>query len=338
MDILNALERYARRPAVSGTETAFRDALRGDLEAPGLRMECRGNSLVVCPAHPDPDAPLLLTHLDEPGLVISSMEDRGFLRFRPVGEMGGADLANQEVLVGPRELPGVIGLRPPHILSEKERGEGVRMDELFIDLGMENPRDLVRVGDIAVIRRSCVAVGATRCLGRALGDKAGVALLATLVRRRGQALRCPVAFCAGHHSGFRGAAEVTEYLAPRRAVVVDALPARSFQTPSALLELGKGPGVVMGPLVDRGVTADLEAWGAVARVPFRPLPLAERRITDAWAVQVAAGGVALGLLALPVRYPGSFGEIVDLEDLRRMALLLEALDGGKGGASCCCRN
>lgn len=338
MDILNALERYAGRPAVSGAETSFRHLLQEDLSATGLRLEFRGHSLVVFPEHPDPDAPLLLTHLDEPGLVISSVEDRGFLRFRSVGEIAGADLANQEVLVGPRELPGVIGLRPPHILSEKERHEGVQPQELFIDLGMEDARDLVRVGDCAVVRRRAYAVGTTRYLGRALGDKAGVAALATLVQRRGKALRCPVAFCAGHHAGFRGAAEVAEALAPRRAVVVDALPARSFQDPSPLLELGKGPGLVTGPLVDRSFTAELEARGADARILLRRLPLAERRVTDAWTVQIAAGGVALGLLALPVRYPGSFGELVDLEDLRRIFLLLEALDCGKGAESCCCRN
>lgn len=334
MDILNTLKCLARHPAVSGDETAFCLFLQKTLKTTGLRMETLGNSFVVFPEVSDPDAPLLLTHLDEPGLVISAVEEHGFLRFRPVGGIAVADLANQEVRVGPNKIPGVIGLRPPHVLSEQERREKVKPEELFIDLGIKNIDGLVQVGDSAVVHRELLPVGTTRCLGRALGDKAVVTLLSVLVLRRNKALRCPVAFCAGHYLGFHGATEISEYLAPHRAVVVDTLPARSFQNTTPLLELGEGPGIVTGPMVDPEFTTELKTWAAAARVPFRSIPLAERRITDAWKVQVAAGGVVLGLLALPVRYPGSFGEMVDMKDLRHLFLLLEALDRGKGVEPC----
>jgi endoglucanase len=121
---------------------------------------------------------MLAAHMDEIGLVVTNIEDGGFVRFSTIGGFDQRTLPGQEVVVHGREqLLGVIGSKPPHLLSGDERHKSVPIPDLYIDLGLSDKRcrELVSVGDIATIKRDFLELTKGIVAGKAMDDRAGVA-------------------------------------------------------------------------------------------------------------------------------------------------------------------
>ena len=118
---------------------------------------------------------LLEAHMDEIGLMVTQIQD-GFIRFTEVGSFDPRVLPSQNVLVhGRKTLPGVIGSRPPHVLSENERAKTIPMEDMFIDTGLtdERARELVNVGDTITLDRKVTALRNNIVTGKAFDDRGG---------------------------------------------------------------------------------------------------------------------------------------------------------------------
>ncbi|MCL6431186.1 MAG: M42 family metallopeptidase [Anaerolineae bacterium] len=365
MKVAEFLKRITEASGVSGAEgevggivaEAFRtlaDEVRSDVMGNIIALK-RGEGL---PSGEHPRV-MLAGHMDEIGLMVTKVEE-GFLRFTTVGGFDVRTLLGQEVLVhGRRLLRGVIGCRPPHVLTPAENERVVPLQELFIDVGYEQEplRELVRVGDFVTVRREQIELAGGRLAAKALDDRAAVAAIGfcldLLKKRRHQWDVYGVA-TVQEEVGLRGAMTSAFGVAPHLGIAIDVTFGNQFGVPEyETVEMGGGPPIGLGPNFHPKVHERLVETAKALEIPHQIDPIPGRSGTDAWAIQVTREGIPTALLSIPLRYMHTPVETVDVRDVERtghlMAEFICGLDesfaselgvqvrrlNGQGGPTCC---
>jgi putative aminopeptidase FrvX len=280
---------------------------------------------------------VVMGHIDEIGLIVTHIDDDGFLWFREVGGWDAQILVGQRVVLGTRggELAGVIGKKPIHLLRDEERKKVAEVRDLHIDIGArdgEQARGLVRVGDVAVIAGDPVELPGGRIASRALDNRLGsfVALeAARLVAEAGGAEWELVAVAAAQEETTFGGSRTSAFsLAPDAAIVVDVT--HATDAPGIeVKEAGKHP-LGSGPVLSRGSTLHprlfelLHDTAEREGIPFTVEAIGRNTGTDADAVHLSRGGVPTALVSVPIRYMHSPVELVELGDVHAAAKLIAA--------------
>ncbi|MHB0877105.1 MAG: M42 family metallopeptidase [Anaerolineae bacterium] len=272
---------------------------------------------------------LLAGHMDEIGLIVKKV-DGDVLRFTQVGGFDVRVLPGQPVLVHGRRrpLPGVIGMRPPHVVSAEERDKVLPMDDLFIDVGIAADKigEYVRVGDLATMRRGYVELRNGLAASKAMDDRAGVAsIFETLTTLAGLHHDWDVYAVATvqEEVGLRGAQTCAFCVNPDVAIAIDVNFARTPDLPEVgTSEIDKGPGIACGPNIHPLMLQRLVETATKHEIPYQLDPIPGRSGTDAWAIQVARQGIPTGLLGLPLRYMHTSSETLSLHDVERCGRLM----------------
>ncbi|HOL18129.1 MAG TPA: M20/M25/M40 family metallo-hydrolase [Bacillota bacterium] len=271
----------------------------------------------------------VLTHIDEIGAMVTKIEAEGFLRFTSVGGIDPRTLLGQAVVVhGRTPLTGVIGALAPHLLSEKERKKELKMEHLFIDLGLTREQALERlnVGDFISLEQKPLKLPTGCITGKSLDNRAGVAA----------AIFCAAELAGMKHDadiyfvttlqeevGLRGAVTAAYGLAPDLAVAVDVthgeLPGLSS---GDVFKLGQGVTIALGPNIHPALSGLLKELAREQRIPYQPEPIPASSSTDAWAAQVSREGIPAALLSIPLRYMHSVVEMLHPDDLTGCGRLL----------------
>lgn len=269
----------------------------------------------------------ITAHLDEVGLVVTTVDKKGFLRFGGLGRAGlDAHLAlGQRVRFSDGRF-GVIGAEPV------DHADDLRFDKLYIDVGAaseDEARKRFTPGDVAVFDREPALLG-SRLTGRAAGSRGAVAvLLKTLKELKSSPHELSIAFTTQKEVGSRGARPAAFGFDPELALVLDAT--ATGDTPEAKrmeVALGKGPAIkvqdqsgIAHPAVRRAIAAAAEKAGKP--VQYEVLEAAG---SELGVVQMSRGGVPASGLAIPTRYRFSPTEVVDLGDLEAaLAVLVQFL-------------
>lgn len=291
---------------------------------------------------------MLAGHVDEIGVMVTHVDDEGFLY---VDGIGGWD---PQVLVGQRirfltragDIIGVVGRKPIHLIKPDERERAVKLADLWVDVGARDRADAeargIRVGDPGVIDSGLVEIGNGRIASRAVDNRIGayVVLEALRALSADQAPACEVTAVAtaqeeiGYSGG--GARAAAYHLDPQVALVVDV----TFATDAPGVEkkqvgdhpLGSGPvlsrGSAIHPMIFERLAATAEAEG----IPYTIQASPRTTSTDADAVFLQRAGVATGAISIPNRYMHSPSEIVSLDDVdaavRLIAAFCRGLDAG----------
>ncbi len=214
----------------------------------------------------------IVGHIDEIGLIVTHIDDDGFLRFAGVGGWDTQILVGQRVELATRDgvVPGVIGKKPIHLLKDDERKKVAELKDLHIDIGAadgDEARGRVRVGDVAVIAAEPVDYPNGRAVSRSMDNRLGCYVAyeaARLVADAGGAPGDVVAVAAvQEETTFGGAATTAFSLKPDLAVVVDVT--HATDAPGIdVNELGSHP-FGSGPVIERGI----EPQPARLRAPAR---------------------------------------------------------------------
>jgi putative aminopeptidase FrvX len=279
----------------------------------------------------------IVGHLDEIGLIVTHIDEKGLLYFIGVGGWDGQQLVGQRVAIATREgtVPGVVGRRAIHLLKEDERKKAAEVKDLYIDVGARNAEEagaLVRIGDVAVIDASPVALANDRIASRALDNRLGsyIALeAARLVAEAGGAAGDVVAVgVVQEEVGLNGARALAYSLHPDVAIVVDVT--HETDTPGVDPKQLGAHTFGSGPVIERGTILhpriyDLLVEAAEAEsIPHTFMASASRTGTDADAIHLSRGGVVTGGIGLALRYMHSAVEVVQLDDVAACAKLLAA--------------
>lgn len=282
---------------------------------------------------------MLAAHMDEIGLVTTNIDENGFLRFSTIGGFDPRTLPGQEVVIhGKSKINGVIGVKPPHFISQKEKdtekNKEIEIEKLFIDTGYsaKQLKNLARVGDTISINRGAYELAGECVSGKSFDDRAGVVVLLECLARL-QALFHEVDVYAvatvQEEVGIRGAKVASYGLSPHIGIAIDVchgnLPGVSeFET----AEIGSGPSIGIGPNFHPAIVERLKQDAKSRRIPFQLDVSSEPTGTDARAIQIAGEGIPVGLLSLPLRYMHTSVELLSIKDINLTAELLACFVSG----------
>ncbi len=294
---------------------------------------------LVAPKHGYENGPRLLVmgHIDEIGLIVTHIDDDGYLWFREVGGWDAQILVGQRVVLDTSDgsVAGVVGKKPIHLLRDEERKKVAQIRDLHIDIGArdgEQARGLVRVGDVAVIDAQPIELPNGRLTARALDNRLGsfVALeAARLIAEAGGAQWEVAAVAAAQEETTFGGSRTSAFaLEPDAAIVVDvthATDAPGIDVKEAgKHELGSGPVITRGSTLNNAVFELLFKAGEAEKIPFTVEASGRATGTDADAVHLSRGGIPTGLVSIPIRYMHSPVELVQLDDVLASARLIAA--------------
>ncbi len=272
---------------------------------------------------------LLDAHLDEIGLIVTKIDDNGFLHFTNLAGFSPVSLPATMVTVkGVRPLPGIVATLPPHLLTAEEQKKTIPMKKLVIDIGYsaEKARLLVKVGDPIVLRQSCADLLNNRVCGKALDNRAGVAVLLDVLytlRKMPLPVDLYTVFSAGEEfSGF-GARHAANDLAPDEALVVDVTHGVSVNTPKEkAFPLGNGAVIGIAPILNGDVTNRLLSLAEKYQIAHTREAMSGRTGTNCDCIVNSRCGVPTGLVSIPLRYMHSGCEVVDLADMKECSRLI----------------
>jgi len=272
---------------------------------------------------------LLAAHLDEIGLMVTKVEDGGFLRITAIGGVDSSILPGQEVTVlGRRALRGVIGAKPPHIQDPGEAAKPVNMDDLYIDVGLpkETVEDVVEVGTLVRIESEFLELSNGYVAAQALDDRSGVAAMVETMRRltlRKHAWDVYAIATAQEEFSGSGASGAAFGIKPHVAIAIDVTYGAAPGLPERqTFAMNKGPAIGIGPNFHPKISQKLQDLAKEHEIPYQLEPSPSPGGTDAVNIQVSRSGIPCGLLSIPLRNMHTTVEMLKLEDIKRLAELL----------------
>jgi endoglucanase len=272
---------------------------------------------------------MLASHMDEIGLMVTKIEDNGFLRFTEVGGIDPRTLVGQEVIVhGSKTMPGIIGTKPPHMLDKEEQEKTLQIKDMIIDTGYGKDDILkyVHVGDFVSIKRDPILLTNDRIAGKSMDDRVGVTVLYDLAKRLNDFKHYPDVYmvCTVQEEVTMSGARTSAYsINPDIGIAIDV----GFgHTPelkkSETLILGKGPGITLGGNVDNTLRKRLIEVAKEYNIPYQHSVEPGPTGTDGYAIQITKEGIPTLVISVPLRYMHTSVELVDLKDIRYTSILL----------------
>jgi putative aminopeptidase FrvX len=336
------LKELSEACGVSGAEEEVRQvlvkALRGQVD--DLRTDTLGNLFAHKRGSGDSGLKVMAAaHMDEVGLMIVDIDKSGLLAFRAVGGIDSRLLPGKAVVIGEKRVPGVVGSKPIHLLSEDERSRVVKIEQLTIDIGAgskEEAGKLVNVGDRVTFAASFGFTGGREgeattgglVKGKAFDDRVGCAVLAELLRER-YPFDLHAVFTVQEEIGMRGARVAAYDLEPDAAFVLegtlcDELPKRKDLSP--ISRLGHGPVLTVmdrSLFVDQRLLRHLIETAEAEGIPYQ-IKQPAVGATDGGAIHRSQEGVPTAVVAVPCRYIHAPASLLDLADFANTVKLVKA--------------
>ncbi|MBT9177175.1 MAG: putative aminopeptidase YsdC [Firmicutes bacterium] len=334
------LKRLSEAFGPSGCEGEVRDVLTKELESyvPSWQRDALGNLIAVKLGTQGPRV-MLAAHMDECGLMVSSIDKSGLLRFRKVGGLDDRVLVSKHVIVGSKRVAGVIGAKAIHLQKPEERNQVIPLSGLYIDIGAKSKEEaekLVKLGDYAVFATEFGYLSDTVVKGKSFDDRAGCAVLAEVLREN-YAFTLYGAFTVQEEIGLRGAGVAAYALEPDFAVVLEGTTCNdlpSSEEHGYCTSLGGGPAItVMDASVvsDRRMIRELERLARENDIPVQ----FKRSITggtDAGRINQTKEGIPVVVISVPCRYIHSPVSMLSLKDfeytVKLVKLFLRSIEGG----------
>lgn len=350
LEIKRFLKDICEAPGVSGYEYQVAQLVKAAIcpYVDEVRQDKMGNVVFLKKGSGERRPRILLAaHMDEIGLMVTKVEDGGFLRFSAVGGIDPRTIVGQEVILyGKEALPGVIGIKPPHLCSADELKKGHKIEDLHIDLALpeERVKKLVSVGNLAVIRRDMIQLAGNTVAAKAMDDRAGLAALLCCLQeleRLRHVADVYVVATVQEEVGVRGAAMATYGVIPDIGIAIDVTHGDMPGVPEhETSKLGKGPGITVGPNIHPKISAEIIRIAKEFQLPYQLEASPGPTGTDARAIQITRGGIPTGLLSIPLRYMHTSVELLDMDDLkfsgRLLAYFIATVDlAFVEGLSCC---
>lgn len=322
------IQKLVETQGPSGYETQIRSVIRSEVEpyADELQVDALGNLIVRKGKGKAGGMKIMLAaHMDEIGVMVTQVDENGFIRFTTLGGVRPYTCVGGRVrfLNG---TSGVISMEPLDDMSKMPT-----IEQLYIDLGCSGKQGSpVRIGDVATFDRPFLDLGG-RLVAKALDDRIGAAVLIEALR---QIKKTPhqlyFVFSTQEEVGVRGATTAAFGIDPDLGLAVDVT--GTGDTPRRTkvrmeVGLGKGPAIKVrdgGMLADRRVVDWMVQAAEKLGLPYQ-MEILEGGSTDARAMQLTRAGIPAGCISIPCRYVHSPSEMVDFEDVQNAVHLLVEL-------------
>jgi len=333
------LQELTEAHGIPGYEAEVRALVRCYLEPLGATERDRIGSLVCRQGETGPRV-MLAGHMDEIGFMIHHITKEGFLRFLPLGGWWDQVLLGQQIIVKTHrgDLSGVIGAKPPHLLSQDERKKVVEKKDMYIDIGATSKEEVeeagVRLGDPVVPAAAFQVLASGKAyMSKAFDDRVGVALMVEALRHFSQVSHPNVLYGVAtvmEEVGTRGAKTSAEVVDPDVAIILESdicsdLP--GIKPEESDIKLGGGPSLL---LLDARMIPNLHLRDLVIEtakelgvsLQFSAMP---GGATDGARIHLHRIGVPTVVLGVPARHIHSHAAIIHRDDYDRALQLLVAV-------------
>ena len=268
---------------------------------------------------------MLAAHLDEIGAIVTKI-DKGFLRFTQIGGLDDRVLMGQEVIVhAQRDLPGIIGSIPPHLLPPDRANNSVDLREMHIDVGLP-PRQvnqLVQIGDLISFHHPPETLLNGLLSGKAMDNRSSIAAMIACLRELQKMHHqwdvYAVATADEEWGGFVGATTQSYAIRPDIAIAIDV----TFADVDEIeVKLDKGPVIALGPSNHPVMRERLVKLCGDLELKYQSELMPSGAGTDAFAIEISREGVPTILISVPSRYMHSPVEVVHPKDVMRTGRLM----------------
>ena len=335
-DEIRLLEKLSNAFGPSGSEDDVADLLKKELEAYAdeTHVDKLGNVLFYHNGKEGSPKIMLAAHMDEIGFIVTFVEETGFLRFDTIGGITNIIMPGQRVLLRGDKgyLKGIIGTKPPHLMTVEELGKIIPKEDLFIDVGADSIGQAkekgVDVGTMGVFDVDFADLGDGYYRGKSFDDRAGCTVLVEVFKALKDSSYNVVAVGSVQEElGIRGAKTAAWQVDPDFGLALEGtfvsdVPATRPDRVSSKI---KGGPVVT--IMDRSsfthphVLKTLIKVGREKSIPFqfKQVPVGG---TDAGAIHLTKAGVPSGTVAVPCRYIHGPASILHVDDLRNTTRLV----------------
>jgi len=341
-DLADLLSLFADAHGLSGYEDDVAALLQDQMESlvEEVRVDKMGN-VVGIRAGKGP-AVMIAAHMDEIGLMVSHIDDNGYLRVVPIGGWFDQTILCQRVVVHTHtgnRITGVVGSRPPHLMDGEERRKMVKLKDMFVDCGFtslaEAEKAEVEIGSPITLDRDLKHMDNDFVTGKALDNRAGlVMMLGALNRLKGKKVPATIQAVGTvqEETGLKGARTSAFGLDPDVALATDVtIPGDhpGVSRNEAHVVAGKGPVITVIDAAGRGIMAPrpvirwLRESAEKESIPYQ-LQAGQSGSTDATAIYISKTGVPCSVVSVPTRYIHSPVEVLSLRDLEQGAQLIAA--------------
>jgi endoglucanase len=332
---LSLLKKICEIPGAPGFEQRIREFVLQEVTplVDEISVDTMGSIIAVKKGR-EAKKVMVAAHLDEISFIVTHIDDDGFLRIHTLGGFDPKTLTAQRVIVhGKKDLVGVMGSKPIHIMKPEERTKAPQIQDYFVDLGMSKAQveALVSVGDPITRERELIEIG--DCVnGKSIDNRVSVFMLVEALREL-KDVALPYDFYAvftvQEEVGIRGAIAATHRIDPDFGIALDTTIA--FDVPGAqpfemITRLGYGAAI---KIMDSGVISDyrmvnyLKELAINNNIKWQP-EILTGGATDAYGMQRSGKhGAITGAISIPTRHIHSVIEMVHKEDLNNCIELLK---------------
>ncbi len=339
MNITETIKELTKRPGISGFEKEFAASVCEKLKEYCLDARITKTNCVIGmikSKKENAQTIMLEAHLDRIGLIVSSIDENGFVRFSAIGGVDERILPASEVIIlGKEEVFGIIGAKPPHLMTKDEEDEGLKTEDMVIDTGLGNEAtSKISVGDPILLRSTFCELMNNRVSSAALDNRLGMAVIFDCLEKiKGKEIpyNLCIVFASGEEQGLLGAYTVAGETECDFAVVVDVTygetpDAKGYET----FPLGCGVTICRGPNVDFEKTKRIIEIAKKKDIHYEIEVASGSTGTNAWALQTSGRGIPCAVISVPIRYMHTAVETADICDVENASkLIAEIVSGGE---------
>ncbi|MGE4284187.1 MAG: M42 family metallopeptidase [Clostridia bacterium] len=341
MNTQDLLKSLSSAVGVSGHEYIYSSQIKKAFEdyCDSVSQDSMGNVIgVIKSKKENPYKLMLAAHMDEIGLMVKEIDEKGFIHFTNIGGVDHRILLSQEVVVhGKEDLFGVIGAKPPHLQALEETKKAVKMEDMAIDVGLsaEKLREIVNIGDTITFHAAPIALLNNYFCGKSLDDRAGIIVIIECLKEL-QTMKTDVEIYAvatvQEEVGTRGAVVSSYHINADIGIAIDVC---HGETPDAAKDetfpTGKGPVITIGSNIHPKLSKKLMDTAKEYNIPYQIDVEPGNTGTDAWAIQVTRSGIPTLLLSFPLRYMHTTVETINFNDIintgKLLAFFIKKLEG-----------
>lgn len=272
---------------------------------------------------------MITAHIDEIGFLVRSINEKGFVAIDNIGGIDSKILLAQEVIIhGKKDIVGIIGATPPHLLKAEDAGKPVKIHDLYVDTGYSESelKKLVSVGDTVSFKPNFSIMNEKKASGKSFDNRASVACLFEIMKAlKDVKHENDIIFVATtqEETSVVGVTTASHELMPDAAIVIDTthgdIPNLSKDYTSTL---GKGPEISIGPNLQPKMVNKLFDLGKEYCIPYQKMVESGDTGTEAWATQVSRYGIPTALVSIPIRYMHTAIETLSFDDIKFTARLV----------------
>ena len=328
------LEELIKVPGVSGFEDDVREFIRRKVEAMGVKTrEDNIGNLIAVVGDSGPSV-VIAAHMDELGLIVTKIEKDGSLRIRKAGGIDDRTLVGRVMEIQTRKgiVTGVLGLKPPHLMTESDdRKKVVSWEDVRVDVGTRSKEQTeklgIRVLDAMVWKKDISYIGSDLICARGVDDRAGCAVLLDAIEKlkdKKLPLKLIFVWTVQEEIGLRGATVIGSTMMPNYVFAIDTMTSTDGPMQGETYEkvpLGDGPALRMFDslsVASPKLRKMLEEVAAANKIPLQYGTGGGS--TDAAAIQ--DHGALMMPLGIPMRYTHSPTEIASIKDIENTSRLV----------------